>query len=122
VKSLICKIAVICLSLIAVTSASAAQCQAHNAKGMVFVANGVNRADATANVMQKCVRNSVYAKNCVIDWCNAGEWECHGGNARGQKFVGTGPTRAIAAANLMGYCAANSAYARNCYIKTCFQR
>jgi hypothetical protein len=122
-KSLLCKIAIVSgLSLLAMPAVFAAQCQAHNARGNVFVAGGVSRADATANVMARCVRNSAYARNCQIDWCRAGEWQCDAHNARGQRFVGTGPTRGVAVANVMGFCAANSVYSRNCQISSCFPR
>jgi hypothetical protein len=122
-KSLLSKVVMVGgLTLLAMPSVFAAQCQAHNARGDIFVSGGMSRADATANVMAKCSRNSVYARNCRIDWCRAGQWECDAHNARGQQFVGTGPTRAIAVSNVMGYCAANSAYARNCQISTCFPR
>lgn len=128
-KSLLCKTAIMGLMALSVmTSASAmVQCKVHNARGQVWYGTAPTRAGATANAMRFCVRNSVYAKNCVVDWCQGGgeaygQWQCNAGNARGQAFVGTGPTRAAAAANVMAYCSANSAYARNCYIKSCFRQ
>lgn len=131
-KSLLIKSVIVgLLSAIAMSSVFAdMQCRVHNARGQFWLITAPTRSGAVAQAMRLCARNSVYAANCVVDWCNpvappappVSQWQCNAGNARGQVFVGLGPTRAIATANVMGYCAAHSAYARNCTLQRCFRR
>ncbi len=132
-KSLLCKTAIIALSLLAITSVNAWQCKIHNARGQVWVGRGPTRASASAHAMKFCVHHSVYAGNCVMDYCSPeggggympqsqGVWQCNVANARGQQFIGTGMTRAKAAARAMGFCAAGSNYAHNCMVRACFMK
>jgi|SRR5579885_431569 hypothetical protein len=127
-KSLLFKSALLAVvGCIAASSVYAGwQCRVHNAKGQYWYGTAPTRAGATANAMKYCVRNSVYASNCIVDYCKGyggapvtGTWKCTMTNSRGQVFVGTGPTRSQAAANVSGYCAANSVYARNCVMQGC---
>lgn len=118
------------LSLFSLTAEAAWQCKAHNAKGQSWLGYGPTRAAAGSNVMRMCVRNSTYARNCMIDGCSgtgsapvaaaSGSWQCNVANARGQSWSAMGPTRALAAARAIHICVGNSAYARNCQISRCF--
>ena len=56
------------LSVLAVAHAGWS-CYMHDARGMRFAGEGYNRSAASAHVMNQCVRNSTWAKNCVLEFC-----------------------------------------------------
>lgn len=122
------------LGLSSLTAQADWRCNAHNARNQNWTGYGPTRAAASAQVMRICVRNSKYARNCVIDSCSgqggygmgystgmmySGGWHCSVANARGQGWTAMGATRADAAAHAMRICANNSRYARNCHILSC---
>jgi len=45
-------------------------CVVHNAKGEEWNGTGPTRAVALGNAMEFCSKNSVEAKNCVVNQCN----------------------------------------------------
>lgn len=44
-------------------------CSVHNAKGQTWNGEGATRAIALSNAMDFCSKNSVKAKNCVVNQC-----------------------------------------------------
>lgn len=129
-KSLLLKSMIVGIMSVAAMSTAMAgwQCRVHNARGQVWFGTAPSRAGASSNAMTYCIRNSNYARNCVIDWCNGapgpmpGVWQCNVNNARGQAWYGTGATRAAAASNAVRFCSQGSNYARNCVVTSCFIR
>lgn len=132
-KSSFLKLAALGLaSLMAVSSANAFwQCRVHNARGQAWIGAAPSRDAAIDHAMNFCVRNSMNARNCVIDWCQKNAhyvpaeprgWQCEVTNARGQVWVGTGMSREAALDRAEGFCATHSRHARNCMIRSCFTR
>ena len=46
------------------------KCSVHNGKGQTWDGTGPTRAVALGNAMEFCSKNSVKAKNCVVNECN----------------------------------------------------
>jgi len=59
----------VCLSLMSLSAHADWRCRVHNARGQVWFIRGLTHDYAVNNALRVCVRNSAYARNCVVTGC-----------------------------------------------------